>query len=102
MKSIKGKESDGKFETAVVTVIGKDKVGIIAGVSTLLSDSGINIMDISQTIIKDVFTMIMLVEFPEQFSDFIKVRDDLGKLGDTLDVTISIQHSDVYNAMHRI
>jgi len=95
-------EKDKSIQTAVVTVIGKDKVGIIAGVSGLLADCGINIMDISQTIIKDVFTMIMLVGFPDDFNEFIKVKEKLEELGENLGVSITLQHSDIFDAMHRI
>lgn len=95
-------EKNNENQTAVVTVIGKDKVGIISAVSGLLADSGINIMDISQTIIKDVFTMIMLVGFPENFSDFVRIKDELEELGERLGVSITIQHSDIFDAMHRI
>jgi len=100
IKSIVDKEQ--VLETAVVTVLGKDRVGIIAGVSNLLADSGINIMDISQTIINDVFTMIMLVGFPKDFAEFVSIKNKLEVLGEELGVSISMQHSDIFNTMHRI
>ena len=103
VKNIKsGSDYEKDVQTAVVTVIGKDRVGIIAGVSGLLAECGINIMDISQTIIKDVFTMIMLVGFPDDFNEFIEVKQKLDELGETLGVSITMQHSDIFDAMHRI
>jgi len=95
-------KTDKEIQTAVVTVIGKDKVGIIAGVSGLLAKCNINIMDISQTIIKDVFTMIMLVGFPDDFKEFVNVKEKLEVLGENLGVSITLQHSDIFDAMHRI
>lgn len=103
VKNIKSdNENEADIQTAVVTVIGKDKVGIIAGVSGLLADCGINIMDISQTIIKDVFTMIMLVGFPNDFKEFVEVKKKLDELGVVLGVSVTMQHSDIFDAMHRI
>lgn len=100
MKSIK--LSDQNMQTAVVTVIGNDKVGIIAGVSALLAKSNINIMDISQTIMEEVFTMIMMVSFPSDFKDFVSLKEQLEGYGKDQELTINIQHSDIYNTMHRI
>lgn len=85
---------------AVITVIGKDKVGIIARVSGLLGENGINILDISQTIMQDVFTMIMLVDMKEKkvsdISEGIKaIEKDMG-------LSIHIQNEDIFNLMHRV
>jgi ACT domain-containing protein len=89
-------------KTVVITVIGKDKVGIIASVSTALAKENMNILDISQTILQDIFTMIMLVSLPDGISDFVALRKTFDELGGQLGVSILLQHSDVYNAMHRI
>ncbi len=85
---------------AVITVVGKDKVGIIANVSTLLSDNGINILDISQTIMQDVFTMIMLVDMQERaVSD---ISDGIKKIEKEMGLSIHIQNEDIFNLMHRV
>lgn len=87
---------------AVITVIGKDKVGIIAGVSNILAQSNVNILDISQTIMQELFTMIMLVDISKVDSDFSRLASSLDKKGQELGVTIKIQHEDIFNSMHRI
>lgn len=89
-------------KTVVITVIGKDKVGIIAQVSAALAKQNMNILDISQTILQDIFTMIMLVNLPDGTCDFAALRKSFDELGENLGVSILLQHSDVYNAMHRI
>ncbi len=89
-------------DTVVITVIGKDKVGIIAAVSTELARENMNIMDISQTILQDIFTMIMLVHLPEENYDFAKLSRKFDELGEQLGLSILIRHSDIFNAMHRI
>ncbi|MCR5200233.1 MAG: ACT domain-containing protein [Saccharofermentans sp.] len=88
--------------TAVISVIGKDRVGIIAGVSALLSENNININDISQTILDDIFTMIMLVDLKDNDIENSDIADKLSALGDELGVVITIQHTDLFNRMHRI
>ena len=85
--------------TAVVTVLGKDRVGIIADVSRLLADYGININDISQTILDDIFTMVMMVDLKDLV---IEESDKLTELGKKLGVQITIQHTGLFNAMHTI
>ena len=88
--------------TAVISVIGKDRVGIIAGVSALLSENNININDISQTILDDIFTMIMLVDLKDNEIENSDIKEKLNRLGDELGVVITIQHTDLFNRMHRI
>lgn len=87
---------------AFITVLGKDKVGIIAGVSALLKAQNVNIEDISQTILKDDFTMIMRVDTTDCKSDFDVLAELLQKTGNELGVTITLRHEDIFNAMHRI
>ncbi len=86
---------------AIVTVIGKDKVGIIAKVSAALSDMNVNVEDISQTIMQDYFVMMMLVDVSAA-TNFADVSESLDKLGEKVGVSIRIQHEDIFNAMHRI
>lgn len=87
---------------AVITVIGKDRVGIIAAVSTILADSNVNILDISQTTMGDMFTMIMMVEISRASIAFSALADQLEKKGRELGLSIRIQHEDIFNSMHRI
>lgn len=93
---------DSDKNTAVISVIGKDRVGIIAGVASLLSQNNINIKDISQTILDGIFTMIMLVDLQELDIEKSDIIEKLNSLGDELGVTITIQHTDLFNRMHRI
>lgn len=86
---------------AIVTVLGKDKVGIIAKVSGTLSEMDVNVEDISQTVMQDYFAMMMMVEVPSS-GDMNKIAQKLEELGNTVGVTIRIQHEDIFNAMHRI
>lgn len=87
---------------AVITVVGHDKIGIIAEVSRVLAENKINILDISQTIMQDMFTMIMLVSLERAETSFKVVSDTLETLGDTLGLSIRIQHEDLFQSMHRI
>jgi len=86
---------------AIVSVIGKDKKGIIAKVSSLLYEEDVNIEDISQTIMQDYFTMIMLIDLKES-ADFKALNKKLAELGDSIGVSITLQHEDVFNVMHRV
>ncbi len=87
---------------AVVTVVGKDKTGIIARVSGFLYENNINILDISQTIMQDIFTMITLVDTTESRLDLAQLQSGLEGVGRELGVSISIQREDLFNSMHRI
>lgn len=85
----------------ILTVIGKDKVGIIAGVSQKLAELNINIVDVTQTIMQDYFTMMMVLELNPQL-DFEKTRSALTKTGEELGVKISIQNEEIFDAMHKL
>ncbi len=87
---------------AVITVLGKDTVGIIAGVSNILADSNVNILDITQTIMQDVFTMVTLVDISSCNIPFDILSEKLDKKGVELGLKIQIQHEDIFNSMHRI
>ena len=87
---------------AVVTVMGIDKVGIIAEVSSFLFKAGLNILDINQTIMQDIFTMIMLVDISKSNTEFKDIDRGLSELGKKIGVDIRIQHEDIFNSMHRI
>ena len=87
---------------AIITVLGNDKVGIIAKVCTFLADRDINILDISQTIIQGYFNMLMIVEMNESDERFAEIADGLENLGNEIGVIIKIQHEDIFNVMHNI
>ena len=86
---------------AVLTVIGKDKVGIIAGVSQLLAELDINILDVSQTIMEEYFMMMMLLSM-EANAVFETIREQLHTKGETLGVKISIQNQEIFDTMHKL
>ena len=88
---------------AIVTVIGKDRVGIIADVSQLLAQRGVNVLDISQTVLQDYFTMVMLVDTLDRvFIPFAELTALLRAEGERLGLEIRAQREDIFNAMHRI
>ena len=90
------------MQKAIITVVGKDKVGIIASVCNLLAKEDINIMDISQTITNDFFNMMMIVNIDNMNNEFSVVLDKLNELGKVLALDIKMQHEDFFDAMHRI
>ena len=87
---------------AVVTVTGKDKKGIIAKVSAFLAEKGVNIEDISQTILDEYFAMIMIVDMSEAKADLAVIAKDCEELGQQIGMSIYLQHEDIFNAMHSI
>ena len=90
------------MKKTVITVVGKDRVGIIAMVCTYLADNKINILDISQTIIQGFFNMMMIVDVTGSPKDFDEILEELEKLGLEIGVTIRAQHEDIFDKMHRI
>ena len=87
---------------AIVTVIGKDRVGIIASVCTLLAENGANILDISQTVLQEYLTMVMLVDISGCTSSFSGLSKSLEASGTEQGLSIRIQREDIFQAMHRI
>lgn len=87
---------------AVITVVGKDRVGIIYEVSKILYENNINILDISQTIMENYFTMIMITEGSNANQSFTKIKEIFENYSKTAAVDISIQHEDIFNSMHKI
>ena len=86
----------------IVTVIGKDRVGITAAVCSLLAQHSINILDINQTILQDYFTMVMLVDTAACTASIADLSDILEQAGQEQNLSIRIQREDIFNAMHRI
>ncbi len=95
-----GNNSGG--QRVIVTVLGKDRVGIIAGVANVLAECNANILDISQTILQEFFTMIMIVDLTNAQVDLSELKRQLAAKGQDLGVQVSAQHEDVFQFMHRI
>ena len=90
------------MKKAIVTVVGHDRVGIIARVATLLAEYGVNVLDIRQTVMNEYFTMVMLVDEQGCTAEFTVLRDALNRLGEEMALSIRIQHEDMFNAMHSV
>ncbi|NLJ58698.1 MAG: ACT domain-containing protein [Tissierellia bacterium] len=87
---------------AIITIFGKDKVGIIASVSALLAKNNVNILDITQTVMREYFTMTMLVDLAGLEREFIMLQDELTKKGQELQMDIRIQREDIFEKMYEI
>ncbi len=87
---------------AVLTVVGKDKTGIIAKVSAFLAERKINILDISQTILSDYFAMIMLVDVSSSTEPLAVLSEQCSALGKSIGMSILVQHEEIFNAMHSV
>ncbi len=87
---------------AVVTVTGKDKKGVIAKVSAFLAEKGVNIEDVSQTILSEYFAMIMIVDMSEAKEELSVLAKECEKMGQKIGMSIYVQHEDIFNAMHSI
>lgn len=86
----------------VVSVIGKDGVGIIADVSAICNECNANIVDITQSVLQDMFVMVMLTEIKNINCSFAEYSDKMKKLGEKRNLDIRVMHEDVFNSMHRI
>ena len=91
-----------RYMRAIVSVVGKDRMGIIAKVSGLLFSIDINVMDLSQSVMNDYFHMIMLVDLSKCSRKFEEISAALDTLGAEIGMSIKIQHEDIFNAMHKI
>ena len=90
------------MKKTIITVVGKDTVGIIAKVCTYLAENSVNILDISQTIVQDYFNMMMIVDANNTKKKFDELADELETLGEEIGVQIKMQSEDILKAMHRI
>lgn len=86
----------------IITVVGKDTVGIIARVCTYLADKHVNILDISQTIVQDYFNMMMIVDMNQSDKPFAQVCSELEEIGEGIGVKVRCQLEDIFDKMHRI
>jgi len=96
------KKEDPKGNRVIVTVLGPDRVGIIAGVAQVLASNKINILDISQTILQEFLVMVMVADMSESARDMVEIKEKLAEKGREIGVRIDAQHEDVFNFMHRI
>ncbi len=87
---------------AIVTVIGKDQVGIIAGVCTKLAEYNVNVLEISQTVMQGYFTMMMVVDVEKCAQPFDELASALSKYGDERSLNVRVQRQDIFDAMHKI
>lgn len=90
------------MKKTIITVVGKDTVGIIAKVCTYLAENGVNILDISQTIVQEYFNMMMIVDMNKSEKPFDIAASELAALGENIGVIIKCQHEDIFDMMHRI
>ena len=87
---------------AVITVIGKDMVGILAKISTECCNHNINVLEVTQSTLQDMFAMIMMVDISKSDIPFTEFSDMLGKIGSDMGLSIHAMHEDIFNAMHTI
>jgi ACT domain-containing protein len=87
---------------AIITIIGSDRVGIIAGISNVLAEANVNILDISQSVIREFFTMIMMVDLAGSAISFHALSERLTRKGQELSVRVEIQREEIFKAMHRV
>jgi len=85
-----------------ITVLGKDKVGIIHEVTSILSKNNVNILDINQTLLQGYFTMVMLVDLSKMEIDFTELKDKLQDKANEIEVSIKLQREDIFNSMYKI
>lgn len=93
---------DSTKNKVIITVVGKDTVGIIAKVCTYLSEGSVNVLDISQTIVSGYFNMMMIVDMANATASFAEISDQLDALGEEIGVTIKCQKEEIFEMMHRI
>lgn len=93
---------ENTMDKVIITVVGKDTVGIIAKVCTYLSESTVNVLDITQTIVSGYFNMMMIVDMKNATKSFSEISDQLDGLGEQIGVTIKCQKEEIFEKMHRI
>ena len=87
---------------AVITVIGRDMVGILAKVTAICAEKNVNVTEVTQSVLQDMFAMIMLTDISGMTQDFSDFVDQMDKLGEELGLSIHVMHEDIFNSMHRI
>jgi ACT domain-containing protein len=92
----------GNSKRIIITAFGKNRSGILAGLTNTLGKHQCDILDLSQKLLQDLFTVMLLVDISKSASDFETIKADMIKAGETLDLKVLIQHEDIFNVMHRI
>lgn len=87
---------------AIITVIGKDSVGILAKVSSACAEVGVNVVEVTQSVLQDMFAMIMLVEIDKSTVSFDQLKSNLNQVGEQTNTKVHIMHEDIFNSMHKI
>ena len=87
---------------AVITVIGKDMVGILAKVTEICAKSGVNVLEVTQSILQDLFAMVMLVDMSGSSVDVAALSSEMDRLGDQMGLRIHVMHEDIFHSMHRV
>ena len=87
---------------AVISTVGKDRPGILAFVATCCAEKNINIVDVTQKVLQDLFTMIMIVEIPEENGDLDRIMSEIEEAGEKENLKIHVMHEDIFNAMHTV
>lgn len=87
---------------AIITVIGKDQVGIVAKISTICAKYNANILDINQTLLQEIFTMTMLIDIENISKELGILKEELEEVGKNMELKIHVMHEDIFNSMHRI
>lgn len=100
--TIYAEQKGGLTMRAVITVIGKDMVGILAGVSTICAENNANVTEVTQSIMQDLFAMIMLVDISNLSVDLAELRTKLTAYGEEKGLSVHVMHEDIFNSMHRI
>ncbi|GBF35298.1 ACT domain protein [Desulfocucumis palustris] len=95
-------KQDSKGNRVIISVLGPDRVGIIAGVANILSENNINILDISQTIIQEFLAMVLIADMEKSKINMEQLKEKLAEKGREIGVKIDAQHEDVFNFMHRL
>ena len=90
------------MKRAVITVIGHDAVGILAAVSGKCAEHKVNVLEVTQSVLQDMFAMIMMVDIEKSDVPFEQFADELSTLGDSMGLSIHAMHEDIFNSMHRI
>ncbi len=90
------------MKKAIITVVGKDSVGILAKTCTYLAGQSVNILDISQTVVQDYFNMMMIVDYSATTTPFADLSAELTRLGEEMGMTIRMQKSEIFEKMHRV
>ena len=90
------------MKKTIITVLGKDRVGIIAAICNFLADSNINVLDLNQTIVDGYFNMIIIADASQSNRPFGEIADGIAQLGESLGMQIKMQQEDIFEAMHRI